>query len=787
MLPVGVSAQTKLPREVKVFKPAILSRDIVREAVVEDVQHEPYGQGDRNAGGSYWVAFSDRDNNVTFDAPANGKPFGKLSFGEKVWIADIVNECAMLFEEVKFDCPKISSGAKFRGWIPISQLLLWEKCLSDNIGISKKAVVCIDLDKTGKEKKDIKRMIYDSPDGKVGSPLATDMHFYYVLKRQDNRVLLGYDAEIHAAGDLYGWVDDTSFVPWNSRTCLEPTWEVEDVKLFASKYAEWKVYHTRDCSGRPMIRDVFRLDVNGKSADFIDERYRNYPPTYLRFPILEGGDDMTYHCTSFGTLNPSGKQSFSETATKYDATKRDAQQRLAQRSIVNIAIVIDGTSSMKQYFDAVKKALAEVEKFFPDDKVNVGVLIYRDKEDGEFVSECFPSQGGFTQPRNQNLRKWLDTGGRYGIKSIAKGDEESVYYGLNTALDQFFPASKDMKGQSNIMLIIGDCGDNGKYKISNSTLVDKFAAQNVSIMGFQVTNRNKSAYQNFNDEIKYLIRASVQKRYENMTSQQVKIYLEKEENGYTLLNEDKEGRNFYIGKLRFNPKMNEPMRVDDLTSGIEEVLSAWKSSVQQLNTMADNYIQTGSPVSMVRDNAVGTQLDRDAVIAIIGKENYEALKDQNALTSFRGYAPKRYGKHPYFKVVVFFPASELKNLVRDLDKVYQASKGDRADRKPYYDAMMNLARSAVAQNQIRSTSYYEILAKVFGIADYKPKSGYTLDDIVDPGVVSTVEYRKIVSGMSSSIDRLKSVLQKNYPFLMETHGTKDKYYWLPSEYLPLPL
>jgi len=98
---------------------------------------------------------------------------------------------------------------------------------------------------------------------------------------------------------------------------------------------------------------------------------------------------------------------------------------------------------------------------------------------------------------------------------------------------------------------------------------------------------------------------------------------------------------------------------------------------------------------------------------------------------------------------------------------------------------MGLARTAVAQDQISSTSYYAILAKVFGLANYQPKHGYTLNDIVDPNAVPYKEYRKIVKEMQRSIETLKNVTSVDYPFLLTYAGNNDKYYWLPSEYLPL--
>jgi hypothetical protein len=206
-----------------------------------------------------------------------------------------------------------------------------------------------------------------------------------------------------------------------------------------------------------------------------------------------------------------------------------------------------------------------------------------------------------------------------------------------------------------------------------------------------------------------------------------------------------------------------------------------------MTTWALTIVDQGEQETLAEDDAVGNQLTMDAIVQMLGgdKALVERLKKQNSLISFRGYALKQQDMRDIFKIVVFFPAGELKNLVRDLEKVYQASKNETADRRPYYDAMMNLAKTAVAQNQISSTSYYAILAKVFGLASYEPKHGYTLDDIVDPNVVPYKEYRKIVKDMQRSIETLKNVTATDYPFLLTYSGNNDKYYWLPSEYLPL--
>ena len=86
----------------------------------------------------------------------------------------------------------------------------------------------------------------------------------------------------------------------------------------------------------------------------------------------------------------------------------------------------------------------------------------------------------------------------------------------------------------------------------------------------------------------------------------------------------------------------------------------------------------------------------------------------------------------------------------------------------------------------KDVKYKEIIAKVFGLDDATTElGGPSLADIVDPNVVKQAEYLDLVNKMTKSYERLQRVLGEDYPFIFETAGSNDRYYWLPSEYLPL--
>lgn len=799
---VSANGQPMLKGYVSVSKPAVLDKVILKESDTQSVLRSPYGQDGRKTGLGYWKVYAERKDTKVFSDPEGKSPCGTLWAGGKysedesnLRIADIKNGYALVYNDPKNDYPKISAFAQSKGWVPLKNLLLWDKGLCDDIGISQKAVICADLDKAGKLKAGSGHMVYKSPTDQDGTPFQANMRFYYILKREAGRVLLGFNSAIKTAADIFGWVDEAAFVPWNYRTCLEPTWDIDDVEYFTSKYYSWGVYVDKNkMTGNAPASDVFKTAIrkamDGEGPEYIEEyKYRTMPSVYLRYPILDGSDEARYHCTTFGTLNKEDMlQKKEDTKHTEDEDHNKAIEYLKERNIVNIVIVIDGTSSMQPYFNSVKKALNELEKDLPGKRLNVGVMIYRDKEDNAFVTECFPATGGFTEPKNQNLRQWLDRGGKYGVRSVAPGNMESVFYGINSAIDRFFPASKDMKLQSNIMLVIGDCGDNGKFGITRESLIDKLAAQNISLMGFQVTNKDMDDYTSFNEQLTYLMRSSIQKRYDAISKTPQKIRPVKLANGRGYDMNNTEGFNFFLGMHRYNPVKDTPMAIEDLTMALEEIVIKWSASVQYLTVIVETFVNQGEGEhSFAKDDVAGSELTKQAIIEILGGDEklYERLKKQNSLISFRGYTLKKKDLRNIFKVVVFFPAGELENLVKNLQAVADAARSESADRRPYYDAMMGLARTAVAQDQISTTSYYAILAKVFGMPTYEPKYGYTLDDIVDPNVVSYKEYKKIVKRMQNSFERLQQITQITYPFTLNPAGSNDKYYWLPSEYLPL--
>ena len=805
-------AQTQLPAQCEVWLPKNLDKDVISRTQAYKVLRKPYGQSPSPKEKHYWVVFSDREDNVTYVSPKSGSAkYKMLEFNERLIIASIKNDYALVYREPKVEkYPLISSAAESMGWVPLSKLLLWNKGLADDADITYKAVICSNLNTSydAGSSADAYMSLYHSPNGRPHDKLKADMHFYFIVKEEGSKALLSRYATLptNSSIGLYGWVDVNSYVPWNQRTCLEPTWDRSNVEWFANNNRKWRVYWDQTMTGSPDAEQMFSVSkIRTKKDQYAGEyKYRTMPARRLRFPILEGSTKDLYHCSAFGTLSAQAEN------FDYDGEYAKLLEDLNKSSEIRIGVLIDGTSSMKNYFQSVKNAIQEGCKYFADnDKVQVAVAIYRNKADGQYVFESFPSVGGFTPSANQNLNKFLDSGGKYGVKSVGKQEQENLFDGILSAI-QRFNFSPD---QSNLLIVVGDCGDNTDDKTEKgrqamlakrSEIIDLLAKQKVSLMSFQVHNKQRDSYQSFNTNMTYIQVNSLQKRYDNtyytdkITKKKVKLSANiiakpmDDKTGWSIYNtnaatDSKSLENLFSYTHRRTSKFDTSVDPVELTKMIENTISEWNSRIIKAKEELVIVLE-GHPVNTEGDGFLSREIKTR-----IGEDRFNKLVVFNDVASFRGWTYKRdpASKREFYKVVVFFPAPELRTLVEKLEPVYKASRmssSDRLPREPYVVAMTQLASTLSASDPslIKSTKYKAIIAKVFGVDGATTDlGGPSLADIADPNIVSEAEYRNIVNKMKNSYERLLRILGEEYPFIYETAGSGDKYYWLPSEYLPL--
>lgn len=784
--------QTQLPGKCTAYYPDILLRSVVlyqNDAASIAEGKGNYGQSRIPLVQKHWVVFSDRDENVTYSEPnANSAKFGKLSLNEELRIAQIKNGFAQVYTEPQksIEYPKISQFAETKGWVPMKNLLLWHSCPANQAGIYNKALLCVNLDDNTRDG----GKLYKNPDKKGGyTTLNTDMNFYFVMKVENGMALLAKFHTMEGTTNqvLYGWVGESSYVAWSQRSCLEPNWDEEVVGYFSKQKVAAKVYDSKNFkdNDRPGTKWDFVLAGNGSTND----RYRyRMAPNALRFPILDGGNNTLYHCSSFGATGEAAGTSLNRYISGEDSKIRKSKEEIEKLSKINIGIVIDGTKSMEKYFPAVKDAILEGVKFFDkNERVRFGVVIYRDYTDGEEgLVETFP----MTAPNNPKLKDFLMSGGKYGVKSSKQDrtEAEALFYGIDTAVD-FFKFNAD---ESNILLVVGDCGnDRNDNRVSSETIVKKLVDKNVHFIGFQVRSESNDAFTLFTEQLQDIMKKSVQGRYDKLWNRMPEsekkgmkkpmVTAKLEEDGYTISNNLQ--NELYIGAYRNAPR-KKAMDPEKLTSLMENAIMSCSQTVDYQRGLLVAGANGDNAAWGTTDAVTGQmRFDKEFVRSRLGSSE----NTDGKLLTFTGWTKKKDASgRDFWKPVIFISSDEFNVLVTRLEPVNDAAVANSNDREPYINALKALIQSLVpdiTDEDMNRKGYKEIMDLIAGLNESSQSlKGRTIQEIASPQAVKQQEYMSMVSDFKRKFAGLRRIQSQGYKFVRDFNGTK--YYWIPIEDLP---
>ena len=790
---VAAKAQTQLPGKCTAFYPEVLLRSVVlaekdAKAIADS---RDFGQSRVPSVQKHWIVFSDRSDNVTYTEPnARSATFSKLSLNEEVRIAQIKNGFAQVYTEPQksIEYPKISQFAECKGWIPMGKLLLWHSCPANNVGVYNKALLCVNLDDMGDGGK-----LYGNPNKEGGyQTLNTDMNFYFVMKRENGMALLSKFHTMEGTSNqvLYGWVGEASYVAWNQRSCLEPNWEEEAVGYFSKNKVIAKVYDSKVPKANEKPGTSWNFAEYSKTVSASSkgkDRYR-MPANTLRFPILDGGNSTLYHCSSFGATGTAAGTSLNRYISGEDSKIRKSKEAVDKLSKINIAIVIDGTKSMEAYFPAVKDAILEGVNFFgKNDKVRFGVVIYRDYTDGEEgVLETFP----MTAPNNPKLKDFLVSGGNYGVKSSKqdKTNAEALYYGIDSAID-FFKFNPD---ESNIMLVVGDCGnDRNDTKVAPETIVKKLADKNIHFMGFQVRSESDDAFTLFSEQLLNIMKNSVQMKYDRMWqrmseadkkgAKKLTVAPVLEDDGYTISNNYQ--NELYIGAYR-NPERKKAMDPKKLTTLMENAIMACSQTVDYQRSLLINS-EAGGDAWGTTDAVTGQMIfDKEFVRSRLGDKDQDT---DGKLLSFTGWTKKQDDSgRQFWKPVIFISSDEFNVLMTRLEPVNDAAVAKADNREPYINALKALIQSLVpdiTDDEMNRKGYKEVMDLIAGLNESSQAlKGRTIAEIASPHAVKQQEYMSLVSDFKRKFAGLRRIQSTKYTYVRDFNGTK--YYWIPIDDLP---
>lgn len=824
---IWVNAQVQLPEKVTAFTPKVIAENSVLSW--DDAQKllasSNWGQSQAPSNKRYWVVYSDRDNNHLYESPNRSSRqldnTNDLMMNDKVRIAQIRNGFALVYEEPSESTvyPAISPAAKSSnkriGWIPMENLLLWRKCPADQYGIYRKALLVFNVDEV-KSKGSNSPVGYKFnnptyyPNTNRASQIKTGMRFYYIMKedKETGLMLLADEYNLDATGKhLYGWVAEQSMAHWNQRSCLEPSWDLDDIQELKNTPA--LVFGESSMNNNTVISryNYGRTIQEGKLEEY---KYR-LDGKVLRYPILNNDSkdkENSYKCTVF---IPGGVEMSLDAINENETQARKRiQENIDAMKIFNLLIVIDGTRSMEPYYEPVQKAISEACKDIKSANKNyeprVGLVIYRDYADGKDdpengLLEYIP----LSDPETTELKSYFSTGGKYRIKSSSKDKtyDEAVYQGIWQALDMD-EMGYDSK-QSNLLVVVGDCGNDESYEElygpTQQEIIEKCVENRVNMLVFQVHKKKKTGSADklydsnrlFNDQMNFILTQNLEAQYAALKVKDLEVKFDRSTSGYDLKPTLNIRENFFLGATRFpdNDNGKEDLKADELKDMLVRNIQEFQKTVSDRVNAADELGGFAESEMTTEQMSTGLSVSDAYMISLIGEEQYKVIQQTKTLMAKTGYVYKKSSSgKDYWKPVIFISPEELKKMTDRLSEVVSvsASAGNKTEevRKHYVDAMKSILRGflpGVSEEDMLNMSQDDVVALIAGLnVSTKQLSGRPLREIADPKQCSDPEFRKIETAFKNKVNKLKNLIKENRAYIYDYKDVNS--YWIPIEELP---
>ncbi len=738
-----------------------------------------------------WIAYSDRNNNYTYQqASYDNRTSNRASFGQRLNIAKIKDGFALVFtDDRKNDIEKgPNSTARFLGWIPVENLLLWEECPKNRSQIYEKALVVYnpESDKMtgGTPRKNPPYILNPANTNDTSRLFARDLDILFVMKKSiiGGKTFYLLSTQMNFGKDvrssLLGWLPEEYITEWNQRLVLEPSYSpaaLNDYKNRGLKPAAFmqlaeaeKYYKTK--SPDIMQNAIYTYD------NFIRQRM---DPLIMRHPIISSTSND--HIFKVAVMTSKGEDVGAGYASKKADMQREIDALTKKQQNINIIFVIDATSSMEAFFPAVSNALKDVMQhdFFnnPSTKsyIKVGVVLYRDYPD-------HVKRGGLeVKPLTHDLSEISSYLNKVKVGSIDNDAWEAMYDGLETALD-----TKKMgytADQSNFIILIGDAGNHPEWKGKSyagkeDELAEKMFANNINFMGYQINNNNKKAYDDFATQVGK-IQDRLVNRYQNKSKTQMKYIRLK--GGFRKVVRENEQDNLpiYILKKDAEPGTKESAQVltSQVVKTIEEFYTRITDRIVQLRQMSEGgyKISNKAEEGRIREELRMAGWSEGKINSTIQFIN------GGGVAKFITYAPEKQIDSYYniYDYVLFFTEKELNDLIRELDKVNKHSSNGA---KAYQEAIVSMGKAMLgdfSETQLNKMELGDMMAKIYGVPVKIHTTGGKIEDIINK---TPDELKALIQDFRTKLETLKYVKNNGEGYMFSKNGLG--YFWIPLSEVP---
>ena len=778
-----------------------------------------------------WIVVSDRDNNIVYDEP-DGEPLEfKLKFKDYFFVMDEERDWIHI---VKVEKPKpiklkVKKGAKVLdyGWVEKSKMLLWTKGLVDpNSNIHQKAFLlnkAVDLKRLTNGSNSIKKnlaTIYTDP---VKSNVAEQRHiyeFYFILKKEDHRVLLANAASLSTYSldeTIIGWVNSNRLEEWNTRVALEPNFHEEaynerkaDLNKRLIGYADEEGANFHTAMGLPheghvhWDNDPVKLSENQLGNDsWTKHRFKG---SVIRFPLFRKIGKL-YRSGVIGNINVKtfGKQMETISEIDYSSIQKKIESMKISSINYDILFVVEGREDMEDTKLALKNAINNIKLNSKSDiNYRFAIAIYRDIYDRKDnrMFKILPLTSSKTK-----INDFIDN--LVFGSSNDFDDWTTIHYNLKQAILQ----AGFNKEHTNILFLIGTGGDyratvsrrirakkeKDETFIRSREITELMASFNINISFIQAINKGTEPYRWFLDQAKYLVLETAKAQfniYRNINDFVPDMNLHNPEIGDNIYNSKvvklTGGSNF--GEIVW-PFENNRYSGEELAGIIEKGVSEIEKSKSSFSKiLTDVFIKGNSfensagslaaPMAKFLKEIMGDKLDKDVIKKLL-REKYKLYTEVYLPAHIKG------AEYPTTSYVLFMPNDELSDYINQLDKLAVAADMDISKQRiELYNTLVDLLNQYtgfdMSKKEIKNATLDDLRNKMQGLSKEGVSltgfQNFRLADIRDDRRMSDEKVYEFVDNVLSKLKRLKKILSLKGKYEFSYTSELNTYFWIPVEY-----
>lgn len=721
--------------------------------------------------GTTWLVYSAKGNNPLSLRPGPSiVPNGKtLQFMQQVAVKQVEGNWLLVASLVSKSAGKISRDEEL-GWIHASELVLSDFALLNEASIPQKAMVILSLDaiKAGEaNQNNTARKFYDSPllnKKDENGKFAQKFEIYFILKETDGAVLLTKTdklsgSEITIAGNVPGWFRRSNITNWDHRVCLELNYiDPNAVRAYSGK--KIMVFHSNDnlnafisSAGSDINNAIFQLPLENKLPS----------PYDYRLPIIKNIDENKKQVISIASI-PEGQISDGTILPKLEILKE-------KRSNVNIIFAIDGTGSMKEYYQPVINSITRIIQnnrlINAANTIRFGLIIYRDYADG-------PREFEFERPTtdyNYIIKKLAQVE----CSSLNKELPEAQYNGLLKGLDKMGL----QQNQSNVLVLVGDAANKqpDAKGLTLNQVVDKLFQYQMSLIGFQVMVGNHPTYVQFSYDMQDYLKKTARKY--QIPPANVKLEKIETKNSYKLNIISKEGEEtplYMFGRFTYASN-NRPMEVKVLEENVEHAIFEYIEKVETeqalLESVKSSNVQFTQTIVDILENGGLSKPEIDYLIKQkeLAKKGYTARRQYNQPTSA-------------FKPVVFLSHNERLEMVETLKRLKNAANSSTSTKAKaaFKIAILEQVKKMlgeVSDDNILNKNMDEIW-KIMLAVDFTGSTTIKLTKLRDLDQLSDADFSDFYQSFAKKADLFSSASYRERSFKM----AGQTFYWIPLSDIP---